>query len=677
MTTKRKYSGKLQRLYTRLKRYRLPARVLFILMGIASTVWFLARVIPKPQRAGYPCMQAAAPVMSGFVLWLLAISGAGIAAKKAGRLVIRARYLAAAGLFAGALVLGGIALHRQSEKAIAGTYTTDADYTPNEPMGTPIGVAPGRVVWAWDPDATNENCSLSQNEDGHFDPDHDDAWFMNKNNDMDAIDAMVSWCVCELTDTENDADAWDAMFTSFNQRRGNGDEGYTDGEDIFIKINRTSAWGEPGSWGKYNADLSRNDNGWHPQISETSPHVVLALLRQLVNEAGVPQGDIYVGDPMKQVYKEDYDIWHAEFPDVNYLGNDVLPNYSGIDLFELDRKPVKKMNEPFIFYADEMSVLNHGSDPFYTIFDKAEYLINVPTMKAHARGGITIGAKNHFGSHTRNDAADLHPGLVAAENDDATRTDYGMYRVLTDIMGHDKVGRNTLLVLVDALWTSDEAVTHPEKLSMYPFENDYASSVLASMDQVAIESVCFDILRTEYNGSSMEDKRPNMGAVDDHLHQAASSDNWPAGVFYDPEGDGSDMPSLGVHEHWNNATDMRYSGNGNPGSGLQLIRNFDGEILGLEDRLSFNLSAARIYPNPTRDRISVEMDLPRESGIRIAITDLGGRTVRVLEEQDQPAGPYTGSFDLSGLESGIYVYRVTCEGLPGGTVHSGKLQVIH
>jgi len=41
-------------------------KLAFLIIGIGSTVWFLMRVIPKPTRAGYPCMKAAAPIMSGF-----------------------------------------------------------------------------------------------------------------------------------------------------------------------------------------------------------------------------------------------------------------------------------------------------------------------------------------------------------------------------------------------------------------------------------------------------------------------------------------------------------------------------------------------------------------------------------------------------------------------------------
>jgi hypothetical protein len=36
----------------------------FFVTGISTLLWFLIRVIPKPSRAAYPCMRAAAPIAS-------------------------------------------------------------------------------------------------------------------------------------------------------------------------------------------------------------------------------------------------------------------------------------------------------------------------------------------------------------------------------------------------------------------------------------------------------------------------------------------------------------------------------------------------------------------------------------------------------------------------------------
>lgn len=40
---------------------------------------------------------------------------------------------------------------------------------------------------------------------------------------------------------------------------------------------------------------------------------------------------------------------------------------------------------------------------------------------------------------------------------------------------------------------------------------------------------------------------------------------------YDPEGDGTPLKSLGVAEHWNNATDRQYSRNLGKEEGIELV----------------------------------------------------------------------------------------------------------
>ena len=70
--------------YVRLKKQRvcqhrseanrsLPQRLLLPLIGLLALIWFLVRVIPKPNRATYPCQRIAFPLASGFVIWLMGI----------------------------------------------------------------------------------------------------------------------------------------------------------------------------------------------------------------------------------------------------------------------------------------------------------------------------------------------------------------------------------------------------------------------------------------------------------------------------------------------------------------------------------------------------------------------------------------------------------------------------
>ena len=61
---------------------KLSAGMMFFVLGISSTVWFLIRVIPKPSRASYPCMRTAAPLMSAFVIYLISLGGISLTVKE-------------------------------------------------------------------------------------------------------------------------------------------------------------------------------------------------------------------------------------------------------------------------------------------------------------------------------------------------------------------------------------------------------------------------------------------------------------------------------------------------------------------------------------------------------------------------------------------------------------------
>ena len=73
----------------------LVARISIIVVGITSTIWFLIRVIPKPSRATYPCMRAAAPLMSGFIVWTMALLGSSFAFTKAREFWKKSKYATA------------------------------------------------------------------------------------------------------------------------------------------------------------------------------------------------------------------------------------------------------------------------------------------------------------------------------------------------------------------------------------------------------------------------------------------------------------------------------------------------------------------------------------------------------------------------------------------------------
>jgi hypothetical protein len=438
-----------------------------------------------------------------------------------------------------------------------------AAVVPTQPMGEAKGIFRGRVVWVHDSNAVNENCVVDAA--GH-------GWFLSENNNQTVIDDMVSAALRNLTGQASDRAAWEAIFKYHNATRGKGAVGYARGEKIFVKINATSA---------YAGNFNPNDLTPYAFVSETSVGSVLAVLRQLVGIVGVDQADIYVGDPLKHIYKHLYEVWHGEFPNVHYLDNGSYRN--------LGRETVVASTTAVIHYSDRGAILRTNvwsdnypgdnpvnQDNLYTIFSDAEYMINIPMLKGHKRAGVTMFAKNHFGSQTRGDASHLHNGLVApTEMPNVSRGGYGLYRVQVDIMGHSLLGKKNLVYLLDALWATDFELDVPVKWQMQPFANSYMASVFASFDPVAIESVGYDFLRSEFKA----DRVPAAGTcvqmpgVDDYLHQAADAANWPNGIAYDPDNTGVHIPSLGTHEHWNNAGAKQYSRNLDPtGTGIELIQ---------------------------------------------------------------------------------------------------------
>jgi hypothetical protein len=628
-------------------------KILYPIIGFVALLWILMRVIPKPSRANYPCIKAATPFAYGFIVYIASLIVSALAFARTKKKIYLSPYFVSI-----CLAIFGFSDSSHINKSLGspGYPLPKSVHVANNPIGEAKGIFPGRVVWVYDPAATNENCIPNS---------VDHAWWMQENNDQNVIDGMVSKAIQTLTGTATDSEAWDAIFKYHNTTRGKGSVSYSKGEKIFIKVNIVSGW-----YGNYNTtDLSVVENGSYG-ISETSPEITLSVLRQLVNVVEVAQSDIYVGDPLRNIYKHSYDMWQTEFPNVHYMGHD---NYSN-----LGREQLVADTIPEIFYSDKGTVLRENvwdtnrlggdtvtSDCFYTAFEDAEYLLNIPMLKGHKRAGMTMFAKNHFGSHTRADASHLHMGLVdpIEIEYDISRRDYGMYRVQVDMMSSKMLGGKTLFYLMDALWPSDQEISYPKKFAMQPFNNDWMSSVFASLDPVAIESVGYDFLRSEFtstrsisDGAGTYVQKP---AADDYLHQAADSSQWAEGIKYNPDNDGKYFASLGVHEHWNNEIDKQYSRNLGTGNGIELIDAINFTDVEKESSLPADFYLSQNYPNPFNPSTRINYSIPTASKVVIKIYDVTGKEIATLVNSEKAAGTYTVSFNAKQLASGVYYYRLT------------------
>ncbi len=510
---------------------------LFPIAGLLSLIWFLIRVLPKPSRATYPCQRVAAPLAGGFVIWITGLIASTLAYRKAKRTFHQSRYVVAAVCIAVSIMAVWWSLNVTVELPVEAAFTpTDP---PNSPIGVAKGIHPGRVVWTHDPAATSWDSST-----GH--------WWDDDSTDQNVVDYMVSKTIQELTGQSNDPNAWDALFRHFNQTKGLGDIGYRRGEKIVIKINMNQ------------------DNGstWRRGQGMPSPHVIYSVLNQLINVVGVSGSAItvydaswYIGDPIYDKVRSNPD---PDFQSIRFVASSTRNGRIGA---------ARDSSNPLHTRA--------GTAYFPQCVTAAKYLINMALLRPHSLYGVTLSAKNHFGSTYFPSGGGWTPSPL--HNYGGRSRSMDTYNCLVNLNGHEHLAGKTLLYMIDGLYGARNQSNNV--LKYVSFGDDWSSSIFASQDPVAIDSVGLDFLRYE------DGLNPNMvdvtGNPDNYMHEAALADNPPSGTVYDPEGDGTRLASLGVHEHWNNPIDKQYSRNLGTGNGIELVvpsfANVDGPVQNLTD----------------------------------------------------------------------------------------------
>ncbi len=647
---------------------KVPYKPVFLITGLLATIWFLIRVIPKPSRANYPCMKAAAPFMSGFVIYLLSITSSVILFQKLKEFLYRKKYVASFVVLVVLLITGTIffAAHTQRPAFASMPVMSEPPDGANNPMGEELGILPGRVVWAWNPDATNEDCD---NTPGN-------TYWEYKNNDTAVIRRMVEQSMLELTGEADLQSAWDAVFSNHNLKKHGESRGYQSGEKIFIKINQgTSSWlltSQEEANGFRLQESGTVTPSWRAAYyaaSETGPFVVLNILRQLINIEGIPQENIYIGDPMAHIYYHNFTTWYNEFPDVKYVDKTT----ENFHRYFIDPAVSASMH-----YSDQGTVLEETEESYFEVMETADYMINLACLKSHVRAGVTLCAKNHFGSITRSGASHLHPALVSITDNglDQSNTGYKKYRVLVDIMGHKYLGNNTMLFIVEGLYGGGASeIKAPRKWNMEPFNGDWSSSVFMSLDQVALESVCYDFLRTEFNGINQDENYPNWEGVDDYLHQAASSENWPENFTYNPDGEGT-LKSLGVHEHWNNSEDKQYSRNLGGDYGIEL-KQISGEFVS-SPLIAVNDIEIQTYPNPFFKELNIAFNLKKQAQVNISVFDLNGKLIAIITQSEFESGNHELQWNAAGknLNPGNYIIKFSVQSEYGNYQQSQKVQLL-
>ena len=473
---------------------------------------------------------------------------------------------------------------------------------------------------------------------------------------------MLSKSILALTGKSSESEAWDAIFKYYNSTHSRGSIGYTEGEKIIIKLNLN--WSSDGSGNMSN------------DCPISSPQMVYALIKQLVSKAGVQPSDITIYDLIRYLPTPIYNKLKTEFAGIHIMGFLAGP---GRELYVRDTTQIHWAQKLTLeTESDPHNGSAKGGNPAYlaTAVTQATYMINMAYMKGHRFAGVSLCAKNHVGSLSV-DADDGKPYIwaphaagihayYAVHYVPASLTwgvafekrKMGSYNTLVDLMGHKDLGGKTILFLVDGLYAVENEqapVSTNSKWQMAPFNNNWTSTILVSQDPVALESVGVDFYRTEE--ALNNNFTYSYGNIDNYLHEAALADNPPSGTVYAPSG--TRLKSLGVHEHWNNATDKKYTRNLGIGNGIELVQLTDAVVSVQEDnKVPSAYFLNQNYPNPFNPVTTINYSIPQSAHVKITIYNSLGQLVANLANEEKAAGNYNLNWNANKVASGIYICKI-------------------
>lgn len=378
---------------------------------------------------------------------------------------------------------------------------------PNRPLGKARGAMPGRVAWIHASDVAKWDGRTG-------------LWVEDRWNDQALADKMMRETITVVGGKKDAKDSWKAIFKEFNRRHGKGDRNYRKGEKIAVKLNMNNA-------------ITHHDT----IELNSSPFVILALVRTLVNDGGIEAADIIICEPSRAITDSIYDKIHREFPTVTFIDN-----IGGKGRVKCEYYPER------ITYSTDNGKMARGIAK--CIVD-ADYVINSALLKTHSGPGVTLTGKNWYGA--TDIALQWRKNAHNNVSQDKRNGKPG-YKTFVDFIAHPDLGQKCLLFLIDGTYGSRDVNGAPyPKWQKAPFNGEWGCSIIASQDALAADAVAMDIIIGEW---------PEFGSLnfcDEYLREAAMIPNAPSGTVYKVNGEPIAAP-LGLMEHWNNPTDRMYTG---------------------------------------------------------------------------------------------------------------------
>ena len=303
--------------------------------------------------------------------------------------------------------------------------------------------------------------------------------------DQDIVNDMVDVGLKQLTGQSTVTAAWQTLLP-----------GYASGKGIAIKVNFNNA--------------SYASCAYSGNVIDSLIEPVNALIRGM-KLIGVRETDIWVYDASRTIPAR----FRSGCP------------YSGVRF--LDRFWDVSCAERASFSSNDPDAWVYFGNPKLTqrritnVAINATYLINVPIVKDHGIGGVTLGFKNHFGTIDEVEKGgedSLHLNLGNLTNNPQV-----------DIYLNSHIRNKTALIVGDGLFGA-LGNTNVVPSRWQTFGNDASNSLFFGTDPVAMDCVMFDILDADPAYHPRGD-----GHMDNYLKAAANAG---LGIFErgDPWGSG-------------------------------------------------------------------------------------------------------------------------------------------
>ncbi len=286
---------------------------------------------------------------------------------------------------------------------------------------------------------------------------------------------------------------------------------YKPGEQVFIKINNTTAYGLwKGAW-----DTVRWDEHYNDTDSIAEP--VNATIRALVR-IGVPQERIGIGDAS---WSEGYPDSEKRtprvtpnrvakriktaFPNVSLYRSSFMPDGNGITWDSNDPHAIVKFRDPVIDRRKQRVTSHRLPDQVIS----AQHFISLPILKRHNEGGVTGALKNNFG--TIASCSYFHEPKYAGKG-----TQGAMFsrdkNPAVDIWLNPHVGAKTRLIVCDGIFGGWDWGLDPPT-GWKSFGGRSPNCLLLGTNPVAMDSVVFDHV-TESLPDKVKDYPPANMLVD-------------------------------------------------------------------------------------------------------------------------------------------------------------------